>query len=103
MNFFEHQAKAKSASRWLVVLFLLAVGAIVVAINGVVLVLVAMGDEGVADGAAPVRLMEVAPQIVFWTTVATLAVILLATLYKTARLAGGGSVVARSVGGTLVP
>ena len=38
MNFFEHQESARKQSRWLILVFILAVAAIVVAINGFIMI-----------------------------------------------------------------
>ena len=45
MNFFQHQEAARSASRRLVILFALGVLAVVVAINIVVLYVLATGEQ----------------------------------------------------------
>ena len=98
MNFFEHQAVARTKSRRLLVLFLLAVIAIVVAINVVVMLVFAFGAEsGDADAKA-----AFGPALVA-TTLITLAVIGLGSLFKTMSLREGGGKLARSLGGTLVP
>src|SRR3546814_1136842 len=47
MNFFEHQAKARRTSTRLVLLFALAVVAIVVAVDLAVMLVFGRGDEGV--------------------------------------------------------
>jgi Zn-dependent protease with chaperone function len=98
MNFFEQQARARRRTRGLVVLFLLAVAAIVVAVVGVVAVLVTVASE------QPLPLAARAHADTLWlTAVATLAVIGIASLYKSASLRSGGSAVAQALGGTRVP
>ena len=101
MNFFEHQAKARSSSRRLVVLFVLAVAGIVVAIDAAVLAALEWsarhGDE-VAQGPLLARHMAA----LYATSLIVLATIATASLYKSARLRSGGGVVARSLGGTLI-
>ncbi len=86
MNFFEQQAKARRSSTRLVVLFALAVAGIVLAIDLAVL-LVAGANVG----------------LLAFTTLATIAVIGLGSLYRLASLRGGGDAVALQFGGTLVP
>ncbi len=85
MNFFEHQALARRNSARLLLLFGLAVVAIVAVID--VLVLAGTGSV----------------QAVVWSTLLTLAVIGLASLYRIASLRGGGEVVAVQMGGSEVP
>jgi Zn-dependent protease with chaperone function len=85
MNFFEHQAAARRGSGRLVLLFALAVGGIVLAVD---LATLLFTGSWAATAAA---------------TVATLLVIGLGSLYRVASLRGGGAVVAAQMGGTFVP
>ena len=101
MNFFEHQDKARRQSKMLVGAFLLAVLAIVMAMN--LVMLIAFGrftapgqplfspDFWVANG-----------QIVIWTSAITVLVIVLASGYRSAQLRSGGGQVARELGGVEV-
>ncbi|MGH8031363.1 MAG: M48 family metallopeptidase [Luteimonas sp.] len=89
MNFFEHQAAARRSSTRLVVLLALAVIGIVVAVD--LAVLVVFGRGGGAGG------------LLVFSTLATLAVIGLGSLYRIASLRGGGEPVALQVGGVPVP
>lgn len=84
MNFFEHQAQARRNSARLVLLFVLAVTAIVALVD----VLVWLGSGSV--------------RMVLWSSVLTLAVIGLASLYRIRSLRAGGEVVAVQLGGTEV-
>ncbi|AMJ55959.1 MULTISPECIES: M48 family metallopeptidase [Stenotrophomonas] len=84
MNFFEHQAQARRNSARLVLLFVLAVTAIVALVN----VLVWLGSGSL--------------RMVLWSSVLTLAVIGLASLYRIRSLRAGGEVVAVQLGGTEV-
>ena len=93
MNFFERQAAHRSQSRRLVLMFLGAVVAVVVAVDLLALLLFAgTADEG-ASVFVPLAL----------ATFLTLAVIVGATMYRTASLRTGGAAVARSLGATPVP
>lgn len=95
MNFFESQAHARSQTRWLVLLFALAVIGIVLAVD--ILVLALFGGIG---GEQSPPLTELAPTLAF-ASLATLGLIGLSTLYKTVRLrSGGGTSVAESMGAT---
>ena len=97
MNFFEHQAAARRASTRLVVLFALAVIGIVAAVDVVVWVVYgAVPDNPDGSGTSTVSAMVVA-------SLATLAIIVLGSLYRIASLRGGGDQVALQLGGTPVP
>jgi len=101
MDFWARQAEARQRSRWLVLVFIAAVLAVVLAVNFVVLSLFAVMDAGqpvVADTAWLVR----HPRAVAVATLGVLALIGIANLYRTMSLASGGGVVARSLGGTRV-
>jgi Zn-dependent protease with chaperone function len=113
MNFFQHQEAARSASRRLVVLFTLAVLAVVVAINIVVLFAMATAEQhGVVLTNPELRHTGFFPDFAAWsaarpgtilvTTLVVFGVIGLASLYKTVVLGGGGGVVARSLGGVRI-
>lgn len=93
MNFFEHQAKARSSSTRMVLLFALAVGGIVLAVDLAVLVLLGTQMESTGGIAA----------LLFMTTVGTLLVIGLGSMYRMASLRGGGESVALQMGATEVP
>ena len=93
MNFFEAQAKAKRATRWLVVVYIVATLLIVA---GVTLV-VAAAFYGSGNG------LPAEPGVLIGIGVLTAAFILGSTLYKTALLSSGGGRVALDMGGTLVP
>ena len=85
MNFFEHQAAARRASSRLVILFALAVVAIVLAVDGVVWV------------------ATQSPRMLVFATIASAATILIGSLYRIASLGEGGESVAQQMGGTPVP
>ena len=93
MNFFEHQDKARRATRWLVIVYTISTILIVAGITAVV-------------GAALYTVGEVRgtinPSVLLATAVMSTALILGATLYKTARLSAGGGRVALDLGGTII-
>ena len=103
MNFFKRQHEARRASQRLVFLFTLAVLAVVAAVDLVVFLLMRQG-EAHAHGYMPPLGEWVAthPRMVVGTTLAVLAVVGLASFYKTLVLGGGGGVVARSLGGARI-
>jgi Zn-dependent protease with chaperone function len=93
MNFFEHQAAARRHSSRLVLLFALAVAGIVFAVDFAVWIVFARADSQPG---------EVGAMLVF-TTLATLAIIGLGSLYRMATLRDGGESVALQLGGVAVP
>ena len=96
MDFFQQQAKVRSHSRGLLLLFLLAVLGIVGAID--LVVLAALGFSRHTPQAQPLAVLP----ILTGTSLAVLAVIVLSTLYRIAALSGGGATVAKELGATLV-
>lgn len=86
MNFFEHQAAARRTSSRLVILFILAVVGIVLAVD--LAAWIATGGD---------------PRMLAFTTVGTIAVIALGSMYRIASLSGGGEPVALQMGGVPVP
>jgi Zn-dependent protease with chaperone function len=103
MNFFKRQDEARLASRRLVVLFGLAVLTVVAAVDLVVFLLMRQG-EAHAHGYLPPLGEWIAthPRMVVGTSLVVLAIITLASFYKTMVLGGGGGVVARSLGGVRI-
>jgi Zn-dependent protease with chaperone function len=94
MNFFEHQAAARRHSFRLVLLFALAVAGIVLAVDAAVWLVFANADDPVPG--------ETAVMLVF-TTLVTLGIIGLGSLYRVATLRGGGESIALQMGGVAVP
>jgi Zn-dependent protease with chaperone function len=103
MNFFKRQDEARRASRRLVVLFGLAVLVVVASVDLVAFLLLRQGEAHAHGYVPPLgEWLATHPRMVLGTTLAVLAVILLASAYKTLVLGGGGGVVARSLGGVRV-
>ncbi len=99
MNFFARQAHARAQTRRLVVLFIVAVLAVLVTVNAVILTVVATSEADalvIPDGAWIASHAELA----VLASLLVLAVVGFSSLYKSAVLRGGGGVVARSLGGT---
>jgi Zn-dependent protease with chaperone function len=101
MNFFEHQDRARRQTRRLVMAFMLAVIAIVVAINALVLFGTGMLAQGGAPLQEPFEWMRVWP-VAATTTVITVLVILIGSAWRTVQLRGGGARVATELGGVPV-
>ncbi|HSF76978.1 MAG TPA: M48 family metallopeptidase, partial [Steroidobacteraceae bacterium] len=84
-------------------LFVLAVGAVVVAVNAVVLTVVAIFAADAPTAVVPDGgWLAAHPGTMALTTLAVLGVISIAGLYKTATLSAGGGAVATSLGGERV-
>jgi Zn-dependent protease with chaperone function len=104
VNFFDRQDQARQRTRWLILLFVAAVIAITLAVDAIVVLSFAnFGSETeqlvMPDGAWLERNLG----LLIWTSVGVLVLIAGASMYRMSRLSGGGSVVARSMGGTEVP
>jgi len=96
MDFFAQQARVRGSSRRLVGLFVLAVIAIVVAIDAVVWL--AMGHRPVAGEPVASNL-----PLLFSSSLIVLAGIGFSSLFRIMSLSGGGKTVAESVGAVPVP
>jgi Zn-dependent protease with chaperone function/uncharacterized tellurite resistance protein B-like protein len=103
MDFFERQEKARKKTKWLVIYFILAVVAMIIAIY-IAALLIFSGVQSQRhhyNGEQPqFELWD--PQIFLGVALGTLAVILIGSGYKTMALAQGGSVVSKMMGGRLV-
>src|SRR5690606_26195178 len=93
LDFFGRQEKVRRLSTRLVLLFLVAVLGIVLTVD--LIVVLAFGAWEQPTG-------QLVP-LVALASVATLTAIALAALTRTVQLRGGGGVVARELGGVLVP
>jgi Zn-dependent protease with chaperone function len=107
LNFFEHQDRARRQSRWLIVMFGLAVVAIVAAIDAVLLLVVGIGSREYAEQFAgqplqPAGLVQANLPLLVGGAIATVGVVGVASLFRTISLKMGGGQVARQLGGTLV-
>jgi len=103
MNFFEHQDKARKQSRWLILVFILGVLAIVASIN--LVLLFALGVTTTESGEFQPFSAQTLSQnrsLLAGGSIGTVLVIGLASLFKTIKLQSGGGQVARELGGTLV-
>src|SRR6266496_2261925 len=106
MDFFERQDKARHNTKLLVIYFTAGVALLIVTVYLAVLLIFA----GVTSRHSRVyRYVEDQPAITLWNprlffsvAIGTLAIIALGSLFKTAELAQGGSVVATNLAGRLV-
>ena len=103
MDFFEHQAQAQRQTRFLIFMFILALIAILITVDLVVLTLVVNLDGPSNQLVMPgLQLIRAHQGLIVLTSLGTLGLIGMASLYRIAMLSGGGGKVARSLGGTLV-
>ena len=94
MDFFARQEKARKKTRWLVIYFILAVAAMIIAIY-IAALLIFSGVQSQRH-----HYNEEQPQFELWdprlflgVALGTLAVVLIGSSYKTMALASGGSAV----------
>ena len=104
MQFFERQAATRRLSRWMVLLFILAIVAIVIAIDLVVIVAISIltSEDGGLLGATETGFGHY-PIAIVVSSLVVLGTISVASLVRSSALAaGGGGAVAESLGGTPV-
>ncbi len=104
MDFFRRQAETRRLSRWLVLLFILAIVACVIAVDFVVVTAATILSRD-ALTVAPLTegfWFQQYPGLVLLSSLVVLGVIGCSSLIKSSQLSAGGSVVAQSVGGTRV-
>ncbi len=103
MDFFEHQEKARRQTRFLVFMFMLALVAIVIAVDILVFTLVANMDNQTGQLIMPnLQWAGEHTGLVTLTSLGTAGLIGTASLFRVASLSSGGGKVARSLGGTLI-
>lgn len=102
MNFFEYQEQARRQSRWLVILFILAVLIIIVVIDIAILVAFGLMNSEEQQFVFNLQTLKANLPTLAVGALVTAAVIAVASLFKTAALRSGGGKVARDLGGVLV-
>jgi Zn-dependent protease with chaperone function len=103
MDFFQRQDQARKKTKWLVIYFILAVAAMIVAIYIASLLIfsgVQLHQHRFNDEQPQFDLWN--PQIFLAVALGTIAVILIGSCYKTMALASGGSAVSEMMGARLV-
>ncbi|MDO4568901.1 MAG: M48 family metallopeptidase [Planctomycetia bacterium] len=103
IDFFQQQENARKRTRWMIGAFILATIAVVAAVDVVILWLVCVAEPSFAE--APIGEMWLDPEflsILGFTSLITLAIILLGTFFKTIQLSGGGETLALQLGGRRV-
>ncbi len=103
MNFFQSQDDARRKTRFLILMFMLAVVAIVAAVNLVITALIINMSDQAGGGILPdLNWLVENRSLVGIISLATIGFISLSSLYKIASLSSGGGKVARSLGGTRI-
>ena len=93
MNFFDAQDRARRATRWLVIVYVLATVLIVAGVTAIVAgAFLMVGETGQAAD----------PSVLVAVAILAALLIIGATIFKTSRLSSGGGRVAVDMGGTLV-
>ena len=105
MNFFEHQDVARRKTGRLVLLFALAVGAVIVLTYLLAILLVGGARSEMASKTGQVAqgawdLWQ--PDVFIAASLATIVIVSMGTLYKMVQLSGGGRVIAEQLGGKLL-
>src|SRR5271170_5547954 len=103
MDFFQRQDQARKKTKWLVIYFILAVAAMIVAIYIASLLIfsgVQLHQHRFNDEQPQFDLWN--PQIFLTVALGTITIILIGSSYKTMALAAGGSAVSEMMGARLV-
>lgn len=98
MDFFGAQDRARKLSTRLIVMFVMSLTGLILVTN--VLLMLTFTLLGTEQGAAPA--FEFDPLLLAGSSALVIAIVALASLYKTVTLRGGGKVVAESLGGRLL-
>src|SRR5690606_16267074 len=101
VDFYSRQAAARRQTRWLVLAFVLALGAVVLALDAVLFMLF---DSAASNYPvlAPMDFARRNPGTAAVTTLIVLGVLAVASMVKSLQLREGGGAVARALGGTRV-
>jgi Zn-dependent protease with chaperone function len=103
MDFYSRQAQARKQTRWLVLMFIVAVLCIVLALDFVLLMALLLGDADSPEQAlTPLSYVANHPEAILFLSIVVIGVIGISSLFKSLQLREGGGVVARSLGGTRV-
>jgi Zn-dependent protease with chaperone function len=101
MDFYSRQTAARKHTRYLVIAFIVAVLAIAAALDLVLFATFSLSSAE-AHTLSPLRFAADHPGVALFCTLLVIAVIGFSSLFKSLQLREGGSVVARSLGGTRI-
>ncbi len=105
MDFYSRQAQARKQTRWLIVAFIVSMLLVAAALDLVLFTVFSFSSPDLQEGTftlSPVQYALNHPGVAIFCTLLVLAVIGVASGFKSLQLREGGGVVARSLGGTLV-
>jgi Zn-dependent protease with chaperone function len=100
VNFFEHQDRARSSTRTLVLLFVAAIATLIIITTFLVVTVLSLTET--QNGPSSVNFDVVTSDVFLLVTVGVLSVVVLGTLFRFAQLRGGGRSVAQGLGGRLL-
>jgi len=103
MNFFEAQDFARRSTHFLILLFLVAIAALLVLSNFIVFEFIYFGEFASLTFTLSELERVFDPNLSILLSAAILAFICLGSLFKLAQLSSGGSVIAQSLGGVIIP
>ena len=103
MNFFEAQDSARRSTSFLILLFVVAIAALVVLSNLIIFEFIYFGEFSSFTFTLSELERVFDPNLSILLSTAILAFISLGSLYKLAQLSSGGSVIAQSLGGVIIP
>jgi len=101
MDFYARQAQARSQTRWLLAAFFVAMLLVAIALDLVLFTVFGLTSPDYPDF-APLQFAARRPGVALFCTLVVLGVIGFSSLFKAIQLREGGSVVARSLGGTRI-
>jgi Zn-dependent protease with chaperone function len=101
MDFYARQAQARSQTRWLVVAFVVSMLLVAIALDLVLFTAFGLTTSEYPDF-APLQFAARRPGVALFCTLVVVGVIGFSSLFKAIQLREGGSVVARSLGGTRI-
>ncbi len=103
MDFFEAQDSARRSTTLLIILFLLAIACLLVLSNLIVVEFLYLTEYGSLSFSLSQLELAFDADLSILISAAIIAFILLGSLYKLAALSSGGSAIAQSLGGVIVP
>jgi Zn-dependent protease with chaperone function/uncharacterized tellurite resistance protein B-like protein len=102
VNFFEHQDRARSSTKLLVLLFVCAIVALILITTFVIITTLDLAADDGSVGIPTINAAFLSSDVFTIVTTVVVAVVGLGVLYRVTQLRGGGKVVAEGLGGRLL-
>lgn len=102
MNFFEHQDKARSSTKLLVLLFSCAVAALIAITTLVIILTLGLVEAQATSARFSLDQLQAAPEVFLGVSVVVISIVMLGTVFRLGQLRGGGKAVAQGLGGRLL-